>query len=73
METKLTQQSEAILEKLKEDVRLRTLTEDELVMVRRGLAAYEGLGVLGNTVIKAAGFIGAGAVIWNLVPWSSKS
>ncbi len=72
METKLTQQSEAILEKLKEDVRLRTMTPEELIMVRKGLAAYEGLGILGNTVIKAAGLIGAGAVIWNFFPWGSK-
>jgi hypothetical protein len=74
METKLTQQSEAILEKLKEDVRRHTLTDDELVMVRKGLAAYEGLGVLGNVVIKASGFIAAGAILWNfLLPWWKKS
>lgn len=72
METKLTQQSEAILEKLREDVRRHTLTDDELTRVRQGLAAYEGLGVLVNVVIKAAGFIAAAAVLWNFAPWGSK-
>ena len=72
METKLTQQSEAILEKLKEDVRRHTLTDAELIMVRKGLAAYEGLGVLANVVIKASAFIAAGAVLWNFAPWGNK-
>lgn len=72
METKLTQQSEAILEKLKEDVRRHTLTDDELVRVRKGLAAYEGLGVLTNVVIKAAALITGGAVLWNLFFWGAK-
>ena len=76
METKLTQQSEAILEKLKEDVRLHTLTDDELARVRKGLAAYEGFGILVNVIIKAAAFVGAGAFFWNVVlsywPWGSK-
>ena len=72
METKLTQQSEAILEKLKEDVRRHTLTDDELIMVRKGLAAYEGLGILANVVIKASAFIAAGAVLWNFAPWGNK-
>ena len=72
METKLTQQSEAILEKLREDVRLHTLTGEELARVRQGLAAYEGLGVLVNVVIKAAGFILAAAALWNFAPWGSK-
>ena len=72
IETKLTQQSEAILEKLREDVRLHTLTDDELSRVRKGLAAYEGLGILVNVVIKAAAFILAGAALWNFVPWGSK-
>lgn len=72
METKLTAQSEAILTKLREDVRHDTLSNDELVLVRKGLAAYEGLGVLANAVIKAAGFIAASAVIWNFLPWGSK-
>ena len=71
METKLTQQSEAILSKLRGEFE-PCLSKDELVMVRKGLAAYEGLGVLGNVVIKAAGFIAAGAVLWNYMPWSQK-
>lgn len=72
METKLTEQSEAILTKLKEDVKNHSLSGEELIMVRKGLAAYEGLGVLANAVIKAAGFIAAGAVIWNYLPWGTK-
>jgi hypothetical protein len=65
METKLTKQSEAILSKLRQDVGHNPLSADELTKVRKGLAAYESLGVLSNAVIKAAGVIGAIAFIWS--------
>ena len=72
MEPKLTDQSEAILAKLREDVLKNRLTDEQYFQVTRALKAYEGMGILGNAVIKAAGFIAAGAVLWNYLPWGTK-
>lgn len=73
METKLTKQSEVILSKLRQDAGHNQLSVDELIKVRKGLAAYESLGVLSNAVIKAAAVIGAIAFLWSNFAAGSKT
>ena len=70
-EIKLTKQSEIILEKLSEELKTRhgenPLTEEEVATIRKGLTLYEGFGVFGNIVVKAAAFIIAALTMWNFV------
>jgi hypothetical protein len=62
-DVKLTKQSEAILDKLREEDLGHRLTKDELAKVRKGLALLESLGVLAGIIIKAAAIVGSGALL----------
>jgi hypothetical protein len=66
-DVKLTKQSEAILNKLREDVEHHRLTPDELAKVRKGLALLESLGVFAGVIIKAAAIVGSGAMLWQFL------
>ena len=72
MEPKLTKQSEAILAKLKIDVAIHFLTEEELAQVRKGLALAESMGVMGRFVITVAALVGAITTIFNFWPGGGK-
>lgn len=64
-ETKLTKQSEAILDKLRRDVEQHRLSPEELSKIRKGLALVESLGILGELLIKAAAAVTAIVILWN--------
>lgn len=72
MEPKLTKQSEVILAKLREDVRIHYLTVEELGRVRKGLALVESMGILGRFVITLAAIAGSITALLNFWPGSVK-
>lgn len=72
MEPKLTRQSEAILTKLRDDVKKHLLTEDELAQLRKGLALVESVGVLGRFIITLAAIAGAITALFNFWPGSGR-
>lgn len=68
MEPRLTDQSEAILAKLKAELPAAHLNVDELRQVRKGLALVESLGVLTRFIIGLAAMAAAITGLFNFWP-----
>lgn len=72
MEPRLTKQSEAILARLKLDMREHTLTKEQVEFLRKGMVLQESLGILARFVIGAAAFLGAGLALFTFFPGGGK-
>lgn len=69
-ETKLTKQSEAILEKLEVRMVSKLLTEEEMRKIRLGLALADSMGVFSRLIVGVAATVGAVFTLLNF--WPSK-
>lgn len=67
-EPKLTAQSEAIIAKLRDELKHTHLSEDELKQVRRGLALVDSYGIFTRFIIGLAATVAAlsvlGSYLW---------
>ena len=73
MEPKLSPQSQLILEKLKEEVNMKLLTEAELATVKRWCVLYEGYGAFAGVLTKVGGIVLFVIAILNYWgPWKGK-
>lgn len=68
MDTKLTKQSEAILDKLEHKISHRLFSEDEMKRIRMGLALVDSYGVFSRFIVGLAATITAILVILKLWP-----